>query len=351
MDYLERITQYLPPLNKQQLPAIALGLSTAALLTYALKPRYEAERAPCTLPGLSNVPPSYAKDLALHLYPVDYFEGGQWVNLPYGRTRVWIMGPEDGQKVVLVHGFQVPAIVLKDMATHLVGAGFRVLTYDLYGRGHSDYVDLPYSATLFSTQLALVLQAVGWTKPALVGYSMGGSIVTAFADQFPHVAGEHIVLLASAGLQKPGEFALRNRLMTSRLGMAIVSSSVFRWFANLIVGPRSSPSLPPIPQDTAKRTEIINLQTVVLPGYMRALASSVMYGPMCNQRQSFIELSSRKVLIICGTEDTSCPIRMSEEINQLAKGSKLVAIKKGSHFIPVTHTDQVAGAIASFLRE
>jgi len=351
MDYLQRIVNLFPALDRQHVPAIALGLSTAALLTYALKPRYAAQRSPRTLPGLSHVEKSTASELGLHIYPADYFPGGQWVTLPYGRTRVWIMGPEDGPKVVLVHGFQVPAIVLKDMATELVGAGFRVLTYDLYGRGHSDYVDMEYSATLFTTQLALVLQAVGWTKPALVGYSMGGSIVAAFTLHFPHVAGDHVVLLASAGLQKPSNFSVRNQLMTSRLMTAVISSAAFRYLVNLFVGPKSTPSLPPAPRGLAGRMQIISLQTIALPGYLKALSSSLVYGPMCNQRESFIKLSSRKTLIICGTEDDSCPIHMSEEINKLAKGSKLIAIDKGTHFIPVTHVDQVTGAIASFLRE
>ncbi|EJU01237.1 alpha/beta-hydrolase [Dacryopinax primogenitus] len=261
------------------------------------------------------------------------------------------MGPEDGQKVVIVHGLQMPAVGMKEMVKELVSAGFRVLIYDIYGRGHSHYVDMEYNAALFTTQLALVLQAVGWTKPALVGHSMGGAIVAAFASHYPHVAGDHVVLIASAGLQKPSEFTPVTRLLTSRLFSSIISTSAFRFVANLLIGPRSSPSLPPTPDGLATRLQMRKLQLIALPGYVKAIMSTLIYGPLCNQKESFVQLSSRKTLIICGTEDDLCPFRLSQEINRLAVNSKLIPIEKGGHLIPLTHAEQVAGAITSFLKE
>ena len=33
------------------------------------------------------------------LYPPDVFPGGAYAALPYGRTRFWLVGPEEGTKV------------------------------------------------------------------------------------------------------------------------------------------------------------------------------------------------------------------------------------------------------------
>ena len=43
---------------------------------------------------------------------------------------------------------------------------------DLYGRGYSEAPQLTYSATLYVTQLALLMQHVGWDKANIVGISM-----------------------------------------------------------------------------------------------------------------------------------------------------------------------------------
>lgn len=91
--------------------------------------------------------------------------------------------------MVLIHGLSVPAIIWKDVAPKLVAKGYRVLLYgmcaytqicgaqfsstpDLYGRGYSDAPHTTYDAKLYTTQLALLLQYVGWSKANIVGVSM-----------------------------------------------------------------------------------------------------------------------------------------------------------------------------------
>lgn len=78
-------------------------------------------------------------------------------------------------QVVLIHGISMPSLVWKRVATRLAKAGFRVLIYDLYGRGYSEAPDAQttsYDADLYITQLALLMQAVGWRRARIVGLSM-----------------------------------------------------------------------------------------------------------------------------------------------------------------------------------
>lgn len=49
------------------------------------------------------------------------------------------------------------------------------LLLDLYGRGYSDAPHTTYDANLYTTQLALLLQYVGWNKADIVGVSMVSS--------------------------------------------------------------------------------------------------------------------------------------------------------------------------------
>jgi len=62
-----------------------------------------------------------------------------------GTVHYELGGPASGESVVLVHGFSVPACIWDPTFEFLTSAGYRVLRFDLYGRGHSDRPDLAYT--------------------------------------------------------------------------------------------------------------------------------------------------------------------------------------------------------------
>jgi pimeloyl-ACP methyl ester carboxylesterase len=87
---------------------------------------------------------------------------------------------------VLVHGFSVPYYVWDPTFEALTGSGFRVLRYDLYGRGYSDRPDVTYDQELFTGQLGDLLSALDLKEPVvLVGLSFGGPVVARYADEHP----------------------------------------------------------------------------------------------------------------------------------------------------------------------
>jgi pimeloyl-ACP methyl ester carboxylesterase len=43
---------------------------------------------------------------------------------------------------------------------------------DLYGRGYSDAPEITYDASLYATQLALLMQHVKWSQAHIAGVSM-----------------------------------------------------------------------------------------------------------------------------------------------------------------------------------
>lgn len=75
-------------------------------------------------------------------------------------------------QVVLIHGLSTPSLIWKDVAHTLADSGYRVLLYDLYGRGYTEAPKTEYNAALYSTQLALLMQVVGWSKAIICGVSM-----------------------------------------------------------------------------------------------------------------------------------------------------------------------------------
>ena len=111
---------------------------------------------------------------------------GQFVKLPLGVVHYELAGPDSAPTVVLVHGFSIPYYIWDPTFEALTQAGFRVLRYDLYGRGFSDRPEITYNLELFVTQLEELLPALNIQGPVdLVGLSMGGPIVARFANHHP----------------------------------------------------------------------------------------------------------------------------------------------------------------------
>ncbi len=97
--------------------------------------------------------------------------------------------------VVLIHGFSVPDYIWQPTFDALVTSGYRVLSYDLYGRGYSDRPDLVYDLDLFQSQLEGLLEGLDLVEPVhLVGLSMGGPIAARYANQNPESTSSLILI-------------------------------------------------------------------------------------------------------------------------------------------------------------
>ena len=103
---------------------------------------------------------------------------GQFIELSDGITHYELSGLADGPVVILVHGFSVPYYIWDTTFAELTGAGFRVLRYDLYGRGFSDRPRIDYDGALFERQIVELIESLELEEPLdIVGLSMGGAVV------------------------------------------------------------------------------------------------------------------------------------------------------------------------------
>ncbi|KAF9570174.1 hypothetical protein EC968_002113 [Mortierella alpina] len=78
------------------------------------------------LPSLKDVAQQLGRDCA---YPEDYFPGGAYAELPFGETHYFLFGPDNGKRVVFVHGLSTPASVYSKVARQMAESGHRVLLY------------------------------------------------------------------------------------------------------------------------------------------------------------------------------------------------------------------------------
>lgn len=109
-----------------------------------------------------------------------------FIELPQGVVRYELGGPAHGEMVVLVHGFSVPSHIWDPTFEFLTDKGYRVLRFDLFGRGHSDRPDVAYTIDFFAGQVDSLTHELDVNEPFnLVGLSMGGPVTTRFTNLHP----------------------------------------------------------------------------------------------------------------------------------------------------------------------
>lgn len=208
--------------NPLNLPVTLLGLQfaiTVGLKLYKIKTGGPQDKQVVPSPIKSLSPKLSPEEGASCPYPPDAYPGTRDVESPYGNLRVYEWGPENGRKVLLVHGISNPCIALGAVAHGLADKGCRVMMFDLPGRGYSDTpVPTPHSNRLYTTTILLALTSspLSWTGNgetfSLLGYSLGGGIVANFTSYFPSLVSS-LVLLAPAGLVRQSRITLMNKIL------------------------------------------------------------------------------------------------------------------------------------------
>ncbi|KAG6887168.1 hypothetical protein C0995_000748 [Termitomyces sp. Mi166 len=371
----------MPPNPFQFLTLSLLVIPPLLIATYLLSAFPHPPEPVYVHKSLASLPPD-AKSWSI--YPEDFFPGGAYVALPYGRVRYWLLGPENGQKVcvivtrsavkvVLIHGLSIPAMIWRDVAPGLASRGFRVLVYDLYGRGYSDAPQTTYDVKLYTIQLALLMQHLQWDKAIIAGVSMGGGIAMAFTAQFPQLVDDKVVLIASAGIMEAMDISRTAKFMSSPFVQTVTASVLVRVRLLTLKLMRASDLLPQkylqrlatknytstAPTEAKKKedpvTEIVRLQSAHLTGYNAALSSSLRDGPVRGQASSFTSegFDNRAVLVIHGTNDNTVNARYSSQIISLLpeltrNRSRLVTFEGAGHDVTISHSREVTQAMSEF---
>lgn len=93
----------------------------------------------------------------------------------------------DGPPVVLIHGWPLTGDMWEYQTLALLEAGYRVITYDRRGFGHSSHPATGYDYDVFADDLADVLDHLDLQQAALIGFSMGGGEIARYLSR--HGAG------------------------------------------------------------------------------------------------------------------------------------------------------------------
>jgi pimeloyl-ACP methyl ester carboxylesterase len=272
--------------------------------------------------------------------PVDSLRAeaeGEFARLPRGVTHYRWRGPGEGPVTVCVHGLSTPSFVWDFVADRLAAAGRRVLTYDLFGRGLSDRPRGAQDRGFFLDQLDALLADQEVTAPfELIGYSMGGSIATAFAVRDPDRL-TRLVLLAPAGLDYAPSGLMRSAAALPGLG---------DWLVRAFAGAELRRAAAGLPDDFAGiRTRMA--AEIRVRGYLPAVLSSQRHLLAEDQSADHRRLAATALSVraIWGAEDSVIPISSRARLAALNPAAGQVTVPGAGHALGVTHAEAVAAAI------
>jgi pimeloyl-ACP methyl ester carboxylesterase len=128
-------------------------------------------------------------------------------------------GPQDGQPVLLVHGFGGTARNFTLNIGPLAEAGFRVVAPELWGMGRSAKPRGRYSLDRWVDQLVGLMDGLGMQRAAVMGHSMGGAVAVRLARRYPERV-TRLALVAPVGFG--GKRDVRLMRVATLPGMAVL---------------------------------------------------------------------------------------------------------------------------------
>lgn len=270
---------------------------------------------------------------------------GEFVSLSKGWVHYQLEGEEEAPTVVLVHGFSVPYYVWDPTYRALREEGFRVLRYDIYGRGFSDRPRVKYDLELFASQLDELTSALDLEKDIhVVGLSMGGPVAVQYAVEHPRQVQSVVLIAPQARSGTVGEVFPLNVPVIGELMMALIVEPM--------ILPRSQPDdfFQPerFPDWEAKYR--VQLQ---YKGFRRAILSTIRnlldMDPV--QGLQALEQTGIPVLLIWGEEDQSISRDDMDRVRSILTEIEFHTVPEAGHLSHYERPGIVNPFILSFIKE
>lgn len=262
--------------------------------------------------------------------------GGDYIKLSDGITHYQLAGPDTGKTIVLVHGFSVPYYMWDSTYYKLIKNGYRVLRYDLYGRGFSDRPDASYDQEFYFKQLSELIRALHIKTPfTLAGVSFGGRLATDYTIKYPQNIDRLILIDPGYQSMEPDKFEL-----------------ITRYYEHIHPNERAQSQLadfkyPQRHPDWVDRYK----QQMQYKGFINSLIST-MYNYDCDgaRENTLLNTKHKPILLIWGRDDKTDPFNFSDSVRAVLK-TEFFPVDDAGHLPHIEQADTVNSRILQFLKK
>ena len=254
-----------------------------------------------------------------------------------------------GQPVVLIHGYPLSGASWEKQVPVLLGAGYRVITYDRRGFGKSSQPTTGYNYDTFAEDLHQLIAQLKLRDFTLVGFSMGGGEVARYIGKYGSKGVSKAVIISSVvpyllksgdnpeGLDASVFAGIENAVAADRYAFF---TGFFQNFYNtdLLLGKRVS-------------------QQAIAADWNVAATASATASVACvaTWHEDFrkdLERVDVPTLVIHGDDDHIVPlVAAGARTAKMIKGARLHVVKGGPHGVTWTHAEEVNTQLLSFLGE
>lgn len=252
-----------------------------------------------------------------------------------------------GQPVVLIHGYPLDGRSWEKQSAALLEAGYRVITYDRRGFGHSSQPTTGYDYDTFAADLNTVLETLDVRDAVLVGFSMGTGEVARFLSTYGSGRVAKAAFLAS----------LEPFLLQTDDNSTGVPASVFEGIEQTAKADRYA-WFDDFYQNFYNLDE--NLGSRISEAAVRGswqvaagaswFASSAVVQSWLTDFRGDIEKIDVPALILHGTADRILPIdATAREFTKRLPAADYVEVEGAPHGLLWTHADEVNEALLAFL--
>lgn len=242
-------------------------------------------------------------------------------------------GPEGAPPVVLSNSIGT-TLAMWDAPSAILSQHFHLLRYDTRGHGRSGKVRAAATIDDLADDIAALMDALGIASAHMVGLSLGGMTVQAFATRYPERTRSVSLLATACHLAAPGRWKDRCDLIEREGMQALVDGQMARWFTDGFVETH--------PEEVAlRRTEFLAIDPEAYSACWKAIG-------VMDLRER-IKGIGVPALILVGADDTATTPNHAEEIRWRIPNADMVVLSKAAHMLAVESPSRVVDHLLPFL--
>ncbi len=257
------------------------------------------------------------------------------------KIAVYELNPNGKKTIVLVHGWPLSHKMFEYQIPTLLCANYRIITIDLRGFGNSDVTYTGYNYNQFATDLYHVICSLNLCNFDLLGFSMGGAIVTRYIKKYNGYRVRKLCLLDAAVPSYCKSYS-------NPYGQSIEDTNKL-----ISLGLNDRPAL----NEYFGSIFFYNEPSKAFKDWFQNLNNSA---SGLGEINSLIALRDENVFddlkyinvptgIFHGKEDKICPYNMAEIMNKNIRGSTLYSFEKAGHGAFYEVKDKVNECLIQFL--
>ncbi|MEM7425509.1 MAG: alpha/beta fold hydrolase [Pseudomonadota bacterium] len=253
--------------------------------------------------------------------------------LPHLNYRLEGAGPD----LVLIHGVG-SRLTDWDGVVGRLGAGYRILRFDLRGHGGSDAPPGPYQIEDLCGDLTRLMDELEMERAHIAGFSLGGLVAQGLAISSPERVNKLVLLSTVAGRsdEERGKVEGRLEFIRSSHPADYFDQSVERWFT---------------PGFRASNPDIVARRKAAVTAMDGAAYAAAYYALAMTDFADQLSQIRAPTLVATGEHDIGSNPRMARFMSETIPGAKLEILPELRHSILLEAPGIVAELVLGFLKE